>query len=75
MVVLVEALEAVGVVVAEEEVVGVFDAVRDWDAVDDAVTVGIQYVSVNAGAKPRITVFAPAVTTNIGEPPVTVLYR
>ena len=65
MVVPVEALEAVGV----------FDAVRVWDAVDDAVAVGIQYVSVNAGAKPRITVFAPAVTTNVGEPPVTVLYR
>jgi hypothetical protein len=38
-----------------------------------AVTVGMQYVSVRAGAKPRITVLAPAVTIKV-DVVVIVLY-
>jgi hypothetical protein len=53
------------------EAVAVFEAVIDPDAVP--VTVGMQYVSVNAGDKPRITVLAPAVTIKV-DVAVTVLY-
>jgi hypothetical protein len=72
-----------GVILAEDDAVAVLVDDKDIDTDDVAVfdgvgvavavTVGMQYVSVNAGDKPRITVFVPAVTTNVG-PPTTVLY-
>ena len=67
--------EAVDEAVFDEVVVidAVPDFVCDGVAVAVAVTVGIQYVFVRAGDKPRITVFAPAVTISV-DVAVTVLY-